>query len=170
MPKNVIDAGNFRKLEQYFEGDIKNNAIYDIFGELSITSCAYGKCRSQIRGGQGLRLYLERGLNIYALYDDGKFTHINTLDHCGNDNVFNEALSLKKLIEQQNPRPKNLMLISEDTTVCNDSSLPGISNWISDFKLNKLKTIKFRHTYIGIIDVKSGNVREIRDRETIKYQ
>ena len=169
LPKNVIDVKNFNKLERYLEKDVDTPIVYETFGDLSMTSCGYDSCRSHIAAGRGLRLFPERGLSIYGHYENGQLIYMGNIDHCANKKAYVDSPTLKELIDQQDTKPKSVFLLSDDTVVCDYNKLSGIDDWVKGFDLRKLKSIKFRQTYVGIIDVDSGKTSELRDKKTIKY-
>ncbi len=169
LPHNVIDKNNFLKLERYLNNEAPEAIVQGTFDTLRIQSCAYGSCQSQIQKEGSNALNATRGLNVYAFTEDNQLFHLITYDHCIEKQALTHGDTLKTLIDTHADPIKKIILLSEDTAVCDYEPLQGVSRWSEGFKIKALQNIKFRDTYIAIIDVASGAAYEARDKGTIAF-
>lgn len=110
----------------------------------------------------------ERWLSVYIYSNSGEIKFIKNHDHCVDNNIFLNSLPLVPSLTALNKTVDKVLLLSSDTVTCNDEKVPGLDNWGSDVKLEKLKSIQFRETYIGVIELSTFSVTELKSKESIQ--
>ena len=169
IPRNMIDAHNFRKLETALEKEHKAPELKVNFTDLHIQACSYHNCDSSIRSKKSNnKLKAERGLNLYAYYDDGTISLLKNYDHCSQSKIYAMNDPLKSYISSLKKRPSKIVLLSSDTIVCDMKKLPGAKRWSQGYALREFNRIDFRDTYIAIIDLNTNQIEEHRAKETIR--
>ncbi len=171
IPHNVVDTRSYMKLQTYLSGGPPpSKHISSNFESIRINACEYQKCDSKIYDEiSGEKFDLARGLNVFALSQENKLVFIKNYDHCTQNHAFRSGLPLLSTVNEKMLNPNKILLVSSDTVVCNRDRLRGINWWGQKMSLPKLKNIRFRQTYIGIVDVSTFTVEEYSDRTTINY-
>ena len=170
IPKNVVDLGNFRKLKAELEYNEADNTIKSAFEDVRVRACTYQQCASQIQSKKGGKtLGTQRGLNLYRYTTKGEIKFVKVYDHCAKDDIYEQAEPLNSFISNLPGDTEKVILVSNDTLVCNHRPLNGIKDWTRGLNLSKLNSVEFRETYIGMIDFKSKQTLEFKANETQTY-
>lgn len=169
LEKNVVDRGTYKRLTSYLNEENTSKPMKAAFTDLSITACLYKKCDSIIVNIKSTRTLIpERGLNAYIYSNDGEIEFIKNYDHCIDNNIFLNSIPLIPSVTTLNKTVDKILLLSSDTVTCNDEEVPGLDNWISGVNLEKLKNIKFRETYIGVVELSTFSVIELKSKDSIQ--
>lgn len=165
LPNNVIDTGNFRKLERYLTEQNSVDEINGEFDRLTFQSCAYQGCQSKVSNTKGQYLVPSRGLNVYR-YANRTLTLVKVYDLCSHHQALEEGPLLASLWQ---PETEKLVLVVDDTLPCSHEKPVAIEAWANGATLPKLLTLQFREAYVGVLD-KRGESVERKNRKTVKHR
>lgn len=169
LPKNMIDAGNFSKLERHFSAQIEVHAIKGGFEQINAKSCGYGACRSEIKGRDTELAAPTRGLNLYGYFANEELRPLATIDLCDNEKAFASSPSLSTLIKNPKDKPLKILIITDDTVPCFNKGMKDIKQWSKGYNLKKLENIGIRDAYIGVIDLEKNSVVELSGSKKVTW-
>ncbi|MEE9339355.1 MAG: sulfatase-like hydrolase/transferase [Methylococcaceae bacterium] len=136
---------------------------------LSFLSCLDKVCQSHVETAFGAAYVLPIGLSIGQISDTGEVKALAHIDHCENQESFNEAPSLTSLVNSAKESGQDsIVLIGNNSVFC--KSRQDMIRWIKPFSLSKLEHINDEQPYIGIINLKNNNITEFVSEDYIQIK
>jgi hypothetical protein len=173
LPHNMIDEHTYKGLVEELEredvdAEERLNSLFS--SDISLTACGYGKCTPGItKWNKSLIPKPKRGLNIYAYQANGTVEKIAHFDHCLSGSVYEKGVPLNAIIDQLQPQPEKIILLSTDTVSCNNKPIQGLDKWFKGFDFNALKYVEFRMAYLAVIETSTNEVIELTGKEKVHF-
>ncbi|MFL0805376.1 MAG: hypothetical protein K6L81_16815 [Agarilytica sp.] len=170
LEENVVDKRTYYQLTSYLDGSNEIISFQSDLQGLSITACRYTNCDSTILSKKsGIKQTPERGLNIYIYREDGSIEFVKKFDHCVDNDIYLNSQSLSSTIEDNYKDADKILLLSSDTVACRNKKVRGLNDWTTGLDLKKLENIRFRETYIGVVDLSTYETIEFKSKDLIQF-
>ncbi len=134
---------------------------------ISLLSCLNKTCQSHIEDARHRIHKAKWGLNVWQIANTGKVKRLAHINHCRERESFKSSPDFKELVQSaKQSNQAKVVLIGHDSVFCDPKK--DIIQWFQPFSLGKLKNIKFKQPYIGIIDLRDNTIEEYVGEEFIQ--
>jgi hypothetical protein len=134
---------------------------------ISLLSCLNDACQIHIEDA-GHDIYKANwGISIFQIADSGDIKRVGHIDHCADRESYSHSPSLDELVKAaEQTNQVAVILIGHNSVFCDPQQ--DLTQWFEPFSLEKLRHIKFKQPYIGVINLRKKNIEEFVGNEFVQ--
>lgn len=126
---------------------------------VSLLSCLNKVCESHIEDATNNIHKGKWGISVWQMNDKNEIAMLEHINHCRNRDAYEKSPQLEKLVDLAKSNGQEyLFLIGRNSVFCRPKK--NLHDWIGDMGLAKLKNIKSKQPYIGIVDLDTLDIEE----------